>query len=112
MLIATGLLVGAFFLNTLYLQRVMGASALETGLAFLPLTLVILAGAHIASRLLPRLGSRWVVVAGLLIAGTGALRLSAAPSDPSYVVNLLPGFLLLGLGLGMTFVAVSVAAMA
>src|SRR4051794_5880161 len=112
MLIATGLLVGAFFLNTLYLQRVMGASALETGLAFLPLTLVILAGAHIASQLLPRLGSRWIVVAGLLIASTGALLLSAAPSDPSYAADILPGFLLVGLGLGMTFVAVSIAAMA
>ena len=112
MLSATGILVGAFFLNTLYLQRVMGASALETGLAFLPLTLVILAGAHAASHFLPRFGSRWVVVAGMFTAATGASMLAGAPVDPSYVANLLPGYLLLGFGVGMTFVSVSVAAMA
>lgn len=111
MLTATGVLVGAFFLNTLYLQRVAGDSPLETGLAFLPLTLVILAGAHAGSHLLPRIGSRWVVVAGLLVAATGATLLSAAPADPAYVADLLPGYLALGLGIGMTFVAVSVAAM-
>jgi EmrB/QacA subfamily drug resistance transporter len=111
MFVATGILVGAFFLNTLYLQHVMGASALETGLAFLPLALVILAGAHAASHLMPRLGSRWVVVAGLAIAATGASLLAGAPGDPSYVLNLLPGYLALGLGIGMTFVAVSVASM-
>ena len=112
MLIATGILVGAFFLNTLYLQHVMGATALETGLAFLPLTLVILAGAHLASHLLPRVGSRWIVVTGLLLAATGASLLAMAPVDPTYAVDLLPGFLFLGIGVGMTFVAVSVAAMA
>jgi EmrB/QacA subfamily drug resistance transporter len=112
MLIATGILVGAFFLNTLFLHHVMGASALETGLAFLPLTLVILAGAHLASQALPRLGSRWIVVVGLLLASTGAWLLAVIPDDPSYVVNLLPGYLFLGLGVGMTFVSVSVAAMA
>lgn len=112
MLIATGLLVGSFFLNTLLLHHVMGASALETGLAFLPLTLVILAGAHIASHALPRVGSRWIVVVGLLIAGLGSSLLALIPSDPSYLVNLLPGYLFLGLGTGMTFVAVSIAAMA
>ena len=111
MLVATGILVGSFFLNTMYLQHVMGASALETGLAFLPLTLVILAGAHLASNFLPRVGSRWIVVAGLLIAASGATLLAGAPADPSYAVDLLPGYLFLGLGIGMTFVAVSVAAM-
>lgn len=112
MLTATGILVGAFFLNTLYLQRVMGASPLETGLAFLPLTLVILAGAHVASHVMPRIGSRWVVVAGLLVAASGAALLAAAPADPSYLADLLPGYLALGFGVGMTFVAASVAAMA
>ena len=112
MFTATGLLVGAFFLNTLFLQHVMGASPLQTGLAFLPLTLVILAGAHVASHVLPRVGSRWIVVAGLLGAAAGSSILALAPSDPSYALNLLPGYLLLGFGLGMTFVSVSVAAMA
>ena len=55
---ATGILVGTFFLNSLYLQDVQHASPLRVGLEFLPLALVIGAGAHLASRLLPRAGSR------------------------------------------------------
>ncbi len=112
MLTATGILVGGFYLNTMYLQRVMGASPLETGLAFLPLTLIILVGAHVASQFLPRVGSRWIVVAGLLIAASGGSLLARAPTDPSYAADLLPGYIALGFGIGMTFVAVSVAAMA
>jgi EmrB/QacA subfamily drug resistance transporter len=112
MLGATGILVGAFFANTLFLQRVLGATALETGLAFLPLTLVILAGAHVAQHVLPRLGSRPPMAAGLLLAAAGALWLSGATDDAGYAADLLPGFLALGLGVGMTFVSVSVAAMA
>lgn len=112
MLTATGILVGAFFLNTLYLQRVMHASPLETGLAFLPLTVVILAGARAASHVLPRIGSRWIVVAGLMTAAVGATLLTRTALDPSYVRDLLPGYLVLGFGLGMTFVATSIAAMA
>ena len=73
---------------------------------------MILAGAHVASHLLPRIGSRWIVVAGLLIAASGAGMLALAPEAPSYLADLLPGYLALGFGIGMTFVAVSVAAMA
>jgi predicted MFS family arabinose efflux permease len=111
MLGATGILVGTFFLNTLFLQDALRASPLETGLAFLPLALVTLMGAHVASHLLPRLGTRILMAAGLLIAAGGALLLSGAPADAGYVADLLPGFLALGLGIGLTFVSVSVAAM-
>ena len=110
--VATGVLVGGFFLNTLYLQGVMGMGAMQTGLALLPMTVVILAGAHLASQLLPRVGSRSVVVAGLGLTAGGALLLAGAPVDGRYVADLLPGHLALGAGVGMTFVAVSVAAMA
>lgn len=112
MLGATGILVGAFFLNTLYLQDVLGASALETGLAFLPLALVIVLGAHAASRLLPQLGSRAVAVGGLALMAGGALLLAAAPDRAAYGSDLLPGLVLLGAGVGLVFVAVSVTAMA
>ena len=98
MLLATGILVGAFFLNTLFLQRVLGSSPLETGLAFLPLTLVILGGAHVASHLMPRTGTRALMVAGLLVAAGGALLLSGADAGAAYLADLLPGFLALGLG--------------
>jgi EmrB/QacA subfamily drug resistance transporter len=112
MLGATGLLVGAFYLNTVYLQGVLGWSALETGLAFLPLTLAILAGAHLASHLVGHRGTRGVIVAGLALMAAGALLLVAAPDDAGFVVDLLPGFLLLGLGTGLVFPAVSITAMA
>ena len=108
---ATGVLVGAFFLGSLYLQRTLGFSALETGLAFLPLALVILAGAHLSSHLLPKLGTRPPMAAGMAIAGLGALWLSRAGAGATYAADLLPGFLAVGFGAGLSFVAVSVVTM-
>ena len=107
----TGLLVGTFFLNSLYLQRVLGASALETGLAFLPITLVLGGAAHVASRLLARVGSRALAGAGVGLIGAGAALLSLAPHHASYATELLPGFLLLGCGVGLAFPAASVTTM-
>ena len=112
MLGVTGLLVGSFFLNTLFLQERMGASAIEAGLAFLPLALVILVAAHIASHLIGRLGTRPLMVGGLVLTGVGALLLTGVPADASYLRDLLPAFLAIGFGTGLTFVSVSVAAMA
>ena len=112
MLGTTGILVGAFYLNTLYLQNVLGYSALKTGLSFLPLALVILAAAHLASHLLSHAGSRIVAVVGLALTAGGALLLALAPDRASYLTNMLPGFLLLGAGVGLVFVAVTVTAMA
>jgi EmrB/QacA subfamily drug resistance transporter len=112
MLGTTGVLVGAFYLNTLYLQDVLGYSALKTGLSFLPLALVILAAAHLSAHLLAHAGSRIVAVVGLLLTSAGALLLAVAPDRASYLTNLLPGFLLLGAGVGLVFVAVTVTSMA
>jgi hypothetical protein len=83
MLGATGILVGMFFLNSLYLQDVAGASALRVGLEFLPLVAVIGLGAHLTSRLLPRVGSRVLAAAGLVLVGAGALLLSGVPPRPA-----------------------------
>jgi EmrB/QacA subfamily drug resistance transporter len=111
MLGATGILVGAFFLNSLLLQNVLGASALEAGLAFLPLVVVTGLAAHVGPHLLTRLGARIVVVGALAVMAVGDLLLSGAPANATYATDLLPGFLLLGLGVGLTFVAISVTAM-
>jgi EmrB/QacA subfamily drug resistance transporter len=108
---ATGLLVGAFFLNSLYLQHVLGASALETGLAFLPLMLAIGVGAHVASRLIARIGSRALATTGLGLIAAGALLLAVAPDHASYAADLLPALLILGLGVGFVFPAASVTTM-
>ncbi len=111
MLGATGILVGTFFLNSLYLQEVLGASALRTGLEFLPLAIVIGAGAHLAGRLLPRAGSRPLILAGLLLMAGGALLLSRVSADSGYVSGLLPGLLVIGAGTGLVLPATAVTTM-
>jgi hypothetical protein len=112
MLGATGLMVGAFFINSMFLQGVIGASPLETGLAFLPLVLVIGFAAQAGQQLLGRIGGRGVVVGGLGLIGVGYVLLADASVNASYVADLLPGFLLIGFGVGLVFVAVSVTGMA
>ena len=108
---ATGILVGTFFLNSLYLQDVQRASPLRVGLEFLPLALVIGAGAHLASRLLPRAGSRALIVAGLVVMGTGALLLTGVSARSGYLTAFLPGLLVVGMGTGLVFPATAVTAM-
>ncbi|HYK28761.1 MAG TPA: MFS transporter [Streptosporangiaceae bacterium] len=111
MFASTGLLVATFFLNTLYLQYVLGASPLRVGLEFLPLALVIGLGAHLASRLLPHAGSRVLIVAGLASMGAGALLLTQITPSSSYWTGMLPGLLIVGIGTGLTLPSASIAAM-
>ena len=111
MLGATGILVGTFFLNSLYLQEVQGASALRAGLEFLPLALVIGAAAHLASRLLPRAGSRVLIVAGLVVMGAGALLLTGVSARSGYLTGFLPGLLVTGIGAGLVLPAAAITTM-
>jgi EmrB/QacA subfamily drug resistance transporter len=108
---ATGILVGTFFLNSLYLQTVQHASALRTGLEFLPLALVIGASAHLGSRLLPAAGTRVLMVTGLLLMGAGALLLTRVAPGSGYLTGLLPGLLVIGAGTGLVLPGASVTAM-
>jgi EmrB/QacA subfamily drug resistance transporter len=107
----TGAVVGAVFLTSLFLQQVIESSPVVAGLQFLPLAAVITVSAAVASKLLPAVGPRGLIAAGLVIASTGALVLSRVDDDASYLTDVLPGFALLGLGVGPMFVAISVAAM-
>jgi EmrB/QacA subfamily drug resistance transporter len=111
MLGVTAILVGTVFLSSIFFQTVLGFSPLLAGVAFLPLALAITAGAHLASKLLTRTSPRTIAVAGLALAATGAGLLSTAPGSAHYAPDLLPGLLVLGLGVGMVFVAVSITAM-
>jgi len=111
MLGATAILVGTFFLNSLYLQDVQGASALRAGLEFLPVAVVIGAGAHLASRLLPRVGSRVLIVTGLVVMGVGALLLTGVSARSGYLAGFLPGLLVVGTGAGLVLPATAVTAM-
>ncbi len=105
-------MAGSFFLNSLYLQKVLGASPLEAGLAFLPFAAVIAVGAQLGSRLLPRLRAQLVLVLGLITTARGMLLLSRMPDRATYLANALPGFVTLGIGLGFSFMAVWITALA
>jgi MFS family permease len=111
MFASTGLLVATFFLNTLYLQEVLGASPLRVGLEFVPLALVIGVGAHLASRLLPSAGSRVLIVAGLLAMCGGGLLLTQVTGHSGYWTGLLPGLLIVGAGTGLVLPSASITAM-
>ncbi|SFC00199.1 MFS transporter [Streptomyces aidingensis] len=99
-----------FFFLTLYMQNVLGWSALTSGAAYLPVTAGIAIAAGVSSRLFTRTGTRPVIVAGSLTGAAGVLYLSRIPVDGSYPVDLLPGLLVMSVGLGAVFVAVTTAA--
>ena len=99
-----------FFFLTLYMQNVLGYSAIHTGLAYLPLTIVAVIGAGVASQLLNRVGTRPIMFVGALITAGGIFWLSRIPVHGSYVSDLLPGMLLVGIGVTPLFVAVATAA--
>jgi hypothetical protein len=107
----TGVLVGAVFLTSIFFQTVLGYSALEAGLGFLPLAIALVVGTHLAAHLSAHASARTVAATGLLTAGAGALLVSRASGDAVYVLNLLPGLVIVGLGAGMVFVAVTTSAM-
>jgi EmrB/QacA subfamily drug resistance transporter len=111
MLGATGTFIGIVFLGSLYMQGTLGMTALETGLAFLPLTVVIGAAAHAAPHALSQLGARTVATAGLLLMAGAATLLAAAPDEASYLPDLLPAFLIAGIGTGLVFVTIQVTGM-
>jgi EmrB/QacA subfamily drug resistance transporter len=111
MLGVTGFFIGVIFLSSLFLQNELGASAIETGLAFLPMTVAIGLAAHASSHLLAQLGTRLVAIAGLLLIAAGAAVLSSAPADASYATDLLPGFLVIAIGVGLEFPTIQVSAM-
>jgi EmrB/QacA subfamily drug resistance transporter len=107
----TGVVVGAIFLSSLYLQHVIGASPIEAGLEFLPLAAAITVAAAAASKQIGRIGPRTMIAGGLVVMTSGVLLLAAGAGGTSYVADVLPGFLLIGLGVGPMFVAISIAAM-
>jgi EmrB/QacA subfamily drug resistance transporter len=95
-----------FFLGALYLQRVLGYDALETGLAFLPVTIVMgYFSLRLSEPLITRFGARATLVPGLLIIVAGLLLFMRAPIDGSYVPDVLPVMVLLGIGAGASFPA-------
>jgi hypothetical protein len=111
MLGVTGVLVGTVFLTSIFVQAVLGFSALQAGVAFLPFALAITVGTVAARHALAHGAPRAIAGLGLLVVAVGAVLLSQASAGSSFATGLLPGLLSIGLGVGMVFVPVSVTAM-
>jgi EmrB/QacA subfamily drug resistance transporter len=102
--------VSVFFFLTLYMQNVLGYSPIRGGAAYLPVTAGIVVAAGISSRLFARIGTRPVIVAGALIAAGGIYYLSGIPVHGTYPASLLPGLVIMAIGIGAVLVAVTTAA--
>jgi EmrB/QacA subfamily drug resistance transporter len=106
LLLGIGLFATFLFL-TYYFQQVLGYSAVKTGFAFLPFSVGIIAGATIASQLLPRIGPRPLIVGGLLLGSVGLILFTQVGTQSSYLSQLLPAELITSLGVGTAFVPLS-----
>ena len=112
-----GLLVAAslfamFYFISLYLQRVLGFDALEAGLAYLPLALTIVVSAGVASQVVERIGVKPALTFGLVMTALGLLWFSQVSADGSYVSDVLGPSILAAVGLGFSFVSMTIAAVA
>ncbi|HEX6390681.1 MAG TPA: MFS transporter [Solirubrobacteraceae bacterium] len=111
-----GLLIGMslfsmFFLITLYLQQVLGMSAIETGLAYLPLSVFIIVSAGVASQLVTKIGFKPVLATGLAFVAAGLLWFTQIDTDGGWASDMLGPSLLAAIGLGFSFVTSTIAAM-
>jgi EmrB/QacA subfamily drug resistance transporter len=112
---AIGLLIGAsifamFFFLSRYMQQVLGYDALKAGLSYLPLALVIIVSAGVASQLVTKLGFKLVLVAGMALVTVALLWFAQVPVNGSYVSDLLAPMVIAAVGLGFAFVPVTIAA--
>jgi predicted MFS family arabinose efflux permease len=110
MLVVAAALFGVFYFCTLYLQQVLGFSALKTGIAYLPLTLTLVGASALASRFVDRFTPKPVLVVGLLVSTAGFGLLTRIVGHGDYASHVLPAIILLGVGLGTSFVPITIAA--
>jgi EmrB/QacA subfamily drug resistance transporter len=103
---------GMFFLGALYLQKVLGYSPLEVGFAFLPTTLVMgTLSLGFSEKLIMRFGPRTTLIPGVCMVVVALLLFARTPVDANYFTDLLPPFLLIGVGVGTSFPAIMTLAM-
>ena len=113
----SGLILGTvsfsmFLMLTLYMQQVLGYSPLKTGLAYLAVAGTAIIWSTVAAQLVTRIGVKPVIVAGMAFLTGGLVYFTQVSVGGSYVGDLLPGFLLIAVGLGFSFVPISIAALA
>jgi predicted MFS family arabinose efflux permease len=101
---------GMWFFVSLYLQQVLGYDALKAGFSFLPMTLAVVLGTTLAPRLAARLGEGPVLAFGMLLAAAGLLLLTGVRPGDGYLASVLPGGVLSALGLGLSLVPATIAA--
>ena len=101
-----------FFLLSLYMQQVLGFSAMKTGVAYLAVALTAIVASGVSQGLVTKIGVKPVLTAGMLLLAGGLVYFTQVSPQGSYLGDLLPGFLLIGVGLGFPFVPVSIAALA
>ncbi len=101
---------GVFFFISLYMQNVLGYSAVRAGVSFLPMTVLIILVAPFAGRASDRLGSRWLMTAGMTLVGCSLLVFAQLQTDSPYLL-LLPGMLLGGVGMATTMTPMTAAAL-
>jgi EmrB/QacA subfamily drug resistance transporter len=110
MLLVIGGMYAFFFLVSLYVQQVLGYSPLEAGLAFLPFTLCIIVGAAVSQPLARRIPVHLIALMGIGLAVLGLVILRGAGVDGTYLGNLLPGIIPMSIGMGMTFLPLTLVA--
>jgi EmrB/QacA subfamily drug resistance transporter len=110
MAILSASMFAMWFLLSLYLQQVLGADPLLTGAEFVPMTLSVVTGTAIASRLTDRIGPRPVLIGGLLSIALGLWLLSGVSADGNYATNALAGGMIAAFGLGLSIVSATIAA--
>ena len=109
-LIITFAMMGVFFFLALYMQNILHYSPLEAGVRFLPSTLMIVTIAPISGRMADRFGPRWLIAGGLLLVTASLVVFTGLEVDSGYT-DLLPGFMLLGIGIALTMSPMTTAAM-
>ncbi len=114
---ATAAMIGAiafseFFLLTLYMQQVLGYSAIETGVGFVAVTFTIIVFSNVAQTLVTRAGVRAVLTTGLTLDAVALGLFTELPVHGHYFWNLFPAFLISGVGLALSFVPVTIAGLA
>ncbi|HEY7257014.1 MAG TPA: MFS transporter [Solirubrobacterales bacterium] len=109
-LLVAAALFGMFYFCTLYLQQVLGYSALKTGVAYMPFSLILIGASATASRLVDRFTPKPVLTTGLLITTVGFVLLTRVSGRGDYASHVLPAMIVLGAGLGLSFVPITIAA--
>ena len=107
-----GAVVTLFFFSSLFMQQVLGYSPLRTGLAYVPIAAIVAVGAGIASNAIARVPARALLAGGLLLVTSGLVLMALVPAGASYPGRILPPFLMIGLGMGLSFVPLQIAAQA